>query len=379
MRFARPRQGWLMTVIGAAVAALFLCGAAAEAAKPGSGVVPPGTIYFNQVFQSGTPDYYQETWRMSGDGSGKAFVAVLSRDFNAVPSHLTYDGHRWWLVVRSDEAGLPNLWATPDGVAWVQVTDSRTTDNGDGTDTISRFGAASTNDIEPSWSNDGLDSFASIAGVRWTRVIETGEILHQERAIFRVAISGVELETILDENLADPKLNADDSRVAAIVTTPFLFGRNFVYHHWSPDGAKVAYAFRNDLETLTWEDVWVADVSQGPADALLDGFRIHDGDNPVYGIQWSGHPSSADQRIVFSLGGAIRSVQPDGAGAILLAGGRNPHWSPDGQYVAFDYTQRKGTNVYHHVGRIPAAGGTVVNLTSDLDKTTPKSVRGWHE
>jgi hypothetical protein len=69
-------------------------------------------------------------------------------------------------------------------------------------------------------------------------------------------------------------------------------------------------------------------------------------------------------------------INPDGTGEVQLTDGgldNRPHWSPDGAHLAFTrvtQSNKKGLSVfYENVMRVPAAGGTPVNLTGDLGGT----------
>jgi hypothetical protein len=162
-----------------------------------------------------------------------------------------------------------------------------------------------------------------------------------------------------------------------VVTTPFGWGHNLMVHHWSPDGTKVAYGFRDPLQTSVADDMWVADVSQGPVDAL-QGLKLYDANidgQYLESVSWSTH-AAADQRIAFGYG-TIRTVRPDGTDMLAVASGNNVCWSPDNKFLAFNFVQQKAFKWTYHVGRVPAGGGTLVVLTSDLDSTRPKPVHGW--
>jgi hypothetical protein len=133
------------------LAVLAMSAVGAWAAKPGGGgggPVPPGAIYFNY---GGAP------MQMLADGSGKQ-----SAPFElGQASRGTYGSAatRWFLSTGDDY----HLWATKDGISQMQITNMLETDNGDGTKTGMHLVGW------PSWSNDGADSFVSVAAFHWVQ------------------------------------------------------------------------------------------------------------------------------------------------------------------------------------------------------------------
>ncbi len=340
-------------------------------AKPAPPPPPPGMIYYS-INDSGLG-----LWSMDGNGSGKTSQFSFPSDqdaYTSVPSLGSYNGHRWWLVVRPS-GSTTDLFATKDGQSWIQLTASGVRDNGDGTETISNFAGG------VSWSNDSLDQFCSIKVVRWVRDKTTGAYWNLQRVIYRLDVSAFTLETMV-AGVDDPMLSDGDAGVTPIIWTSATLGGALGEHHWSPDGTKITFLnYFNNAEY--GPDLWVADVSDlsaGPIDAAL-AVKVFENGNTfgAYGPQWSRHANPQDQRISFDAGGYVYTVSPNGSGLVKVTTGYQPFWSPDSKYLAYSRTTTKGTfgNNSYNVARIPATGGTIVTLTSDLDPALYKEVVGW--
>jgi len=341
------------------------------AGKPAPPPVPPGKIVF--VTDSG---YYE----MNGDGSGKKLVSNQLFDSQPRVSVLTYgsDGHRWWVGPAQNPQTLESDIYASDGFQSIQLTSSGARDNHDGTSTVNRFGNT------PAWSNDGLDSFFSVAGTRYILDNATGAKTRVQQVIWRVDVSALDLEQF--GQAAIVPIRDGDPNVTAVVATPPDTRPAYLaqeWHSWSSDGTKVAYVALYGSPT-TGKDLWVADVStvdvDGPVNALL-ATQIFGSSttSTMHAGQWT-PAGAAEERIAF-IADALYTIRPDGTGLSRLAttgvGIDSVFWSPDAKYVSFRYVTQKGLKYVYDIARIPAAGGSVVNLTSDMSASIPKGNLGW--
>jgi Tol biopolymer transport system component len=72
-------------------------------------------------------------------------------------------------------------------------------------------------------------------------------------------------------------------------------------------------------------------------------------------------------------------MNPDGTGikTITSSGGGWPAWSPDGSHIVYSQSTKKGNTTTYNIFRVPAGGGTAVNLTADLQSTYLKLPLAW--
>jgi hypothetical protein len=309
-----------------------------SAAKPGGGgggIAPaPGTIYFSRLNVG--------PMQMNGDGSGK--TAAPNFGWPSVPSSANHAGSRWFLAEDYDWDGALDPWGNPPvelfavnhtGL-WVQLTggDSNVRRNNE-------WGA-------PAWAKD--DSFVSFPAVTNTDS-GVGGGLHV-----------VSLDWSSGAPVAGPPVLVVETEV---YEDPDWWGWSTTSidfrHDWSPDGDRVA------LEAYDGEglfQLFVATIS--PTGVQLDPLMGHN-------AEWS--PDGG--RIAVDSGGSVWTVHPNGTGAVRLTqatttskeqrrqGG--PTWSPDGAFIAFTEAVTKSSGIVtYSVLRIGSAGGTTVNLTSDI-------------
>jgi hypothetical protein len=144
---------------------------------------------------------------------------------------------------------------------------------------------------------------------------------------------------------------------------PDVFG----FFAWSPDMARIA--FNRDSDRT---NIWIADAGSG-ALALLGA-----GEGP----DWSPDGSKiVCRRYVDGSkpSSVIETLRPDGTGRTILVSvnlrktpGSSqyvqlPQWSPDGAYVAYNYTvDGHSLNVAYWIYRVAADGTGVTNLTPEV-------------
>jgi hypothetical protein len=339
-----------------------------------------------QVGNSDNPD--NSNWEMNADGTGKLFVAPGLGGFplyNALggrPSALKYAavGGRWFLKV---EESNEDLWIhNSDGTdhtfkgrelfaygyiddVWqrIQVTDMASQGYRDTFE----------HPDDGVWSNDGADTFISMKPSRYRVEIDgMGRVFYREvmcKHIVRLNISGQELETLAAAGL-EPLITSADPEFLEIMTQPAeqLTSWTFDNHHWNPTGTKLLY---------------VEDLGSGPGVYVRD--LVADTDQLIWQIpgqfvhsRWS----PAGDKIVLNSLNAIWTVNPDGSGLLKVLSSKTesyyyPFFSPDGKWLVYrgSVSTNKGTSSW--IARVPAAGGSPVNLTSDMNKLDQKYPEGW--
>ena len=135
---------------------------------------------------------------------------------------------------------------------------------------------------------------------------------------------------------------------------------NLWEHDWSPAGDQVVFT---DYDAAGAAQLHVASFSSAGVTTRL----LTAGSNPVW--------SPSGDRIAFNRS-EIWTIRPDGTSAVKLTLATttsrltqkqtSPTWSPDGVYLAFTNSSKAKAGTTYSVQRIPAAGGTATNLTSDL-------------
>jgi hypothetical protein len=326
-----------MTLL-AVTAALTLSGSAFAQKKPGGGgggdttPVPAGTIHFSA----------RGCWTMNADGSNKEGAACMG-----IPSHRLYAGARWFLTT----------WPNPDSGA-EELAIVR--EDGDPTSVV-YTGIAAESVFRVRWAKD--DSFVSFSGG------PTPSVAGSENAIYVAPV-------VWDADGA-PSLTSDF--VATITGTFTNDGPELgPWFDWSPDGLSVVYVR------------WTSGLLD--SEPLLSVAHIQTGNTTVLAITSSPMEWSPDgTRIAVHLdewsSSGIYTITPDSAKLVQVTSeGKSkndflPVWSPDSKYIAFgrQQTTTKGgfTTTTGDVYRVPAGGGSAVNLTGDMSYKGTKWPNAW--
>ena len=308
----------------------------------------PGTICFRENAGSG-----QNVWGMASNGTAKSFL--FSRDVPEIdePSHLDYGGYRWWLTTVDDMTFGADVYAfRPDstgGLIRVRLTDVAQ-------DGINLMG----NLARVRWSND--DAFITAVGVD-NRT--TPPSFH----IWPINISGQEIDA--NPPLVSP-VTVSDGRFSALVTAAEEIQGGYAL---SPDGTQSRL---RDRERRLGRSI--GDPCQiVPA---RDGSRF----------DWS--PDGT--KISFTIDPSVWIMNADGSGAKIVAQGKvsglfpnqysprylHSFWSPDGNWLAFRRDQIvhiRGSQyaTQSDIVEMPATGGTIINLTGDMNAFSWKLAFAW--
>ncbi len=344
-----------LVVMAAALVASCVVVGVCSAAKPGTPPDPPGpgTICFRETFV--TADYItaQDVWEMNSDGSNRLLAYTKYSTEVDEPSCQTYGGYRWWLTLIDDMVNGNELYAfRPDdegGLKWVQLTDVARDD-------IDLLGDL----IRARWAPDDL--FITVVGADKRQTTPTYHI-------WRIDISGLEIE-LAGESFTPVTVSGDD-RFYAIVNGAESINGGYAL---SPGGDKVVYQ--------TPSGVWVTHVDYPNTRTFLrsDGMRF----------DWS--PDGT--KITFTVQPSIWTMNVDGTGAKAVAIGKNvtgtmhgspgylhSFWSPDSKWLVFrrEVQVRVGNTrpIQCDIVQMPAGGGTIVNLTSDMDPFKWKLPLAW--
>jgi hypothetical protein len=342
----------------------------------GSGIVPPGTIYYTDYKPLQSPlgwyDSFNNSDSMKADGTAKTVLANFPQ--YGEPSHLLH-GARWIL----DGEPVPGVY--PNGLQREELFATRLSDG---------VKVQLTNDpnVQPNFT--GLrwafaDGFVSFPAVTWTAESTGGNFTDS---------SGQ--QWLVDAGIF--KANVDWTTGSPVAATPtkaldagLFFGSggdfssfwakpDIVHFDWSPSGTQIVYD---------------QGIEASPGNAVTDYLRLTAFDangNPVNTIQLATSVNGANflpewapdgSRIAYDNGYGIWTVKPDGTSAAQLTNlGTNgvgvydghPDWSPDSKQIAFtESTQTNKGGLTHYledVLRVAATGGTPVNLTKDVSDNT---------
>ena len=334
------------------------------AAKPGGGgggnVTHTSQIYYS-TYRVPTTIY-----QMYEDGSGK--TAALPPEVLGLPSSRLYNGQRWWLMSLELPGSDPNaliaeVFAYRPGLAEpIQLTDLTAHGVGGGD--------------QPQWSNDLLDSSATLH-VNWD---VDGDTV-REVCIIRLPITDATIEAIA---AGAPLLTDEDCEI--LLTVPYQQpGDTTTYafrYAASSDPSELAYLMYNLDGNGNAIDatLWIrAATPGGPIDVPLHTDRIgafrwsHDGTEFLFST-----PNTSS-----SYGGLWR-INADGSGLSKLKSntgtmtyGLGPISPDDGEVIVHSIKDRGFGRWYYNINRMPVTGGTLVNLTGDLDQSLGKFADAW--
>lgn len=349
--------------------ARLLMAAGGKGGGDSSGSVPGGTIYYADYvmvdFNNNQYPSFTGVYSMKGDGSAKTLVSTESLSDT---THLLHNGERWSLGIDS----VPGVAGTgPNGAGGGEVFATRLSDG-------YKVQLTDNPNVQPSyqvfWSDD--DSFISYSAVTWTQVTSADSYNHvdsagnywlADAAVFRANIAwGSEPAAgtpaaVLDVGEQFPGWGGATPDVAEL--------------DWSPQGTQLAYqktiGDSNTLHVASFN----ADLTQ-----QLGTVNLGPGRQPEF--------SPDGSRIAYSAPSpdspylhALWTVSPNGSGVVRLTktaqmSDSNPGWSPDGKQIAFSrHTLPKGYQPgLSDVMRLPATGGSPINLTKDTEYS---AAIGW--
>jgi hypothetical protein len=311
--------------------------------SPPPGPVPPGTIYFSGwVSTSGNSGGYTGM-TMNGDGSDKKEAF----GYGSPPSYQLHGQSRWFLYGDYDWDGPVDAWGNPLAYElfavnqqnqWIQLTADPNIHWTGFTDQVA-------------WGKD--DSFVSFAA--WTFTGNGDEV--------RGGLYIAEIDWSTGVPVAGPPTLLFEAQ--AYWFYDWVGTVNLYDLDWAPAGNAVV--FRKDDETVSGT-TYLADFSgeETQFNPLAGGVGVR---NAV----WSPDGS----RVAYGTG-EIWTINPDGTNALRLTqrsetktGTKSqavPSWSPDGAYIAYVEAVSTRSSSSYSILRIPAGGGSSVNLTSDLLK-----------
>lgn len=294
----------------------------------GGGATPAtGTIWFSPG------------WAMDADGGNKQQVG-----YPGLPSHALHGGARWFLTTLDDELAVVREDGDPASVLYTGIPAG------------SVFRAR--------WAKD--DSFISFSGG------PTPFVPGSENAIYRAALDW--------DGAGLPWLATGFSPV---ITGTFDEAGDMelgVHFDWSPDGLSVVF--------IRWTPGF------GVLEPVMRVIHLVTGNSTLLAtsntfMEWSpdGTRIALAVRQNESSSQNIYTVSPDGGGWLQVTNaGRSkndfwPVWSPDSNYIVFGRQQttvRGGyTTITGDIHRVPAAGGSAVNLTGEMADRGTKHPDAW--
>jgi hypothetical protein len=339
-----------------AVAMLLMCGTAREtsAGKPGGASPPPatGTIYYTD---DATHDAAANTvafGSMDGSGGSRAVLGTMS-SLGPVMSRRLHGGRRWVLVWET-VAGEPGFGGNTKRRDVFAVRE-------DGALHVRLTGEATMEYWNAQWAPDEDSSGATVSmlGRQWTGSTSEDTVVDGTWGLYtaHLAFDG-------DGNVAG--LDADPA-FSLLLGTYGPAGRE------GPD--VTSYSWAPDMTGL------VAD------DRLMQAIRVIDASNgavvplgPGRDPDWSPDGSKIAYRRSIDgrkPGDALQTVRPDGSGVATVLFLRSfssgawqhmdrPKWSPDGAYLAYQYTFENGSSSTRSIYRIAADGTGNTNLTPEV-------------
>jgi hypothetical protein len=360
-------RGLRVTVIGVALAIGLnglVSGGRATAAKPGGG--GGGTTHTSTISY-----YFQGThFQMFEDGASKTQVLPFGEDGN--PSRKVYGGSRWWIRwMEVGTEGRQELCAFRNDGTTVQVTDTAT-------NPVVFLGGGL-----PRWSNDQLDSF-----VTFNAKVDLEGGVDKENYLFRLPVNVADFSAI--GNGTKPRLTGDDMELVLDHPPGNQFQREWDYA-WSSDPLQFAYIYSDDVNDNTIAKTIVVRTltEDGPIDVgIHSAFRMNFRNGPA--DAWA--PDGSRIAFMTSNGsdwGGVWTINPDGSNLVQVLRNSNLStyftggWSPNSSELLIGHNRysnkpKAGSSYWDkQLARMPAGGGQLTVLTSDLPTAHDKLFVGW--
>jgi len=348
----RPKQNATalarLLIIGLAT----LAAAPSQAAPGGGGGTGGGTIYYIGPWDGVTNGATAVMKTMNSDGSNKK---QLGFGLFGPPSRALHGGHRWFVAT----LGIADQYY-PDGTRRRELFAFRDDYDVNTNNTpVTRVQLTDDIKLEPS-SADWVpgDEDISFIGLRWS----SGE------PVATPLEGGLYVASLLFDG-AGNIIGIGSQPVTPVISAPLVevqpgdWRPDLVAYSWDPAGERVTY-------TSYDSHLWVANL-------LNEHTLIFAGS--AHAPQWSPDGS----KIAFT-GGGILTIKPNGAALKLVVRQTatwfpsHVFWSPTGSQFVFA-GEESGTG-NSDVFRVPATGGTWVNLTSTsapLRESVEESQGGW--
>jgi hypothetical protein len=342
----------------------------ARAGKPGGGggTPIPGVIFFgvgNNALQEGK-------WAMNADGTDKTRVIPAEEFVEGAdilfPSYHSYGTDskrdRWWVTIGNADiidgtSGLGNqLYAYRSGTTvnnrrWVRLTNFSA-----GPDRIYAVHA------HARWSNGG-DNFISFIGYEYDVIANQVDLM----AVYRLAITGAELELSLNDPNGFVPLEVDDLRIESTRVLAY----SSEGYDWAPDGAQFVYSSSEDnAYRLRIHEAGTANsyVIPLPHNAYRPTWSLKDNDPTV---------AYCNTRI-YTIKTDLTQSSPTLIGESGKGYLQTPVWSPTGDHVAYMLLKLQmypKPNLYDTF-RMTRTGGSKTDLTSaSFSRETGESPIRW--
>lgn len=340
----------LLVTIGFSALAAISVGAAPGGGGGGTG---GGTIYYIGPWPNATSGGNAIMTKINSDGSNKTYLGL---GLFGPPSREVHNGHRWFVAT----LGISGE-SYPDGSPRRELFAFRDDYDVNSNNTPeTRVRLTDDSALVPS-SADWLpaDQEISFIGLRWSSADPRGVAIEAGLYIASLVFDGSGNIIGLESQPATPVIST-----AIVEIQPGVLRADLAAYSWDSAGERVTYT-KND------STLWVANL-------LNMHTQIFAG--AAHAPQWSPDGS----KIAFT-GGGIWTIKPNGAALKLVVRQTSAwfpshvFWSPTGTHFAFAGESNIDLG-NSDVFRVPATGGTAVNLTptpAPFRESLHESQGGW--